>query len=65
MTADLPKYNRAQLNDFEVTAFITSELSANNTCSSATLLRKLRDSGFACEQNRFKKIFNDFRSLSE
>lgn len=58
---ELPKFNRTTMRDSEVLDFITAELSINGTYSASTLLRKLRDSGFACEQSRFKKIFQDFR----
>ena len=58
---ELPRFNRATMHDSEVLDFISKELSINGTCSASTLLRKLRDSGFACEQSRFKKLFHDSR----
>jgi hypothetical protein len=58
---ELPKFNRITMQDSEVLNFISTELSINSTCSASTLLRKLRDSGFACEQSRFKKLFHDPR----
>jgi hypothetical protein len=58
---ELPKFNRITMQDSEVLNFISTELSINSTCSASTLLRKLRDSGFACEQSRFKKLFHDSR----
>ena len=58
---ELPKFNRITMQDSEVLNFISTELSIDSTCSASTLLRKLRDSGFACEQSRFKKLFHDSR----
>jgi hypothetical protein len=60
---ELPKFNRITMQDSEVLSFISTELLINGTCSASTLLRKLRDSGFACEQGRFKKLFHDSRLL--
>jgi hypothetical protein len=49
----LPKYNRLQRSDAEVTHFIAAERRRSPGISCARLLRGFRDQGFACEQQRF------------
>lgn len=53
---------RTPLSDDQVRAFITSHWTENATHT--RLLRQLRDSGLACEQQRFARLFADtVRSL--
>ena len=54
------KWDRKPLTDEEVKAFIRSELEANPKAKRSPLLRKLRDSNKACEQSRFKTLFEGF-----
>lgn len=53
---DLPKYKRQRMTDAEVLAWITGHL-ASDRPSASSLLRNLRDRGFACEQKRFAGIY--------
>ena len=50
---ELPVYDRARMSDSEVTAFIKS----SKYTSRSSALRGLRDSGRACEQARFARIY--------
>jgi hypothetical protein len=45
------------MEDDDVRAFVKAELAADASASCAVLLRRLRDSGRACEQARFKQIY--------
>ncbi|MBI4817022.1 MAG: hypothetical protein HY791_12230 [Deltaproteobacteria bacterium] len=51
------KLDRAPMSDDEVRAFVRAELSTNPKSKHSPLLRKLRDSGRACEQKRFGTLF--------
>ncbi len=57
------KFKREKLTDEQIVSFITEQISRatkqeNKTGFSQTrLLRQLRDTGHACEQTRFRKIF--------
>jgi hypothetical protein len=55
----LPRYERQELDDAAVVHFITAELDGlNGSAPGATrLLRRLRDSGYACEQRRFASLY--------
>jgi hypothetical protein len=55
----LRRYDRQELDDDDVVRFITAELDGlNGAAPGATpLLRRLRDSGFACEQHRFASLY--------
>lgn len=53
----LINFNRARLDDDEVCKFINAELETSPSASCTFLLRKMRDSGLACEQKRFKSIY--------
>jgi hypothetical protein len=57
---DLPamqKYDRAPQSDEDVRAFIRNALQAEPGIGHSTLLRRLRAGARACEQKRFKAIF--------
>ena len=51
------KYNRSVLDDEAIAKWINSQLGYDRKYSSSFLLRKLRNSGYACEQRRFRNIF--------
>jgi hypothetical protein len=54
---DLPTYAREPLSDEQVCAFIRSALAQDPELRPTPLLRKLRDSGRACEHHRFGELF--------
>lgn len=54
----LTRYKRTPLQDADVLRFIASALQANPKAARSPLLRQLRDDGFACEQSRFRTLFN-------
>jgi hypothetical protein len=54
------RYERTPMTDDEVRQFIVRTLRTEAMSCSATL-RRLRDSGLACEQQRFKRIFTDLQ----
>lgn len=54
---DLMKFNRKELGDAEIAAFIRAWADADGPASASRLLRVLRDRGFACEQKRFGRLF--------
>jgi hypothetical protein len=56
MSAD-EQINRTRRTDEEIVAFIRAEIGASPSVARSQLLRKLRDSGFACEQARFKQLY--------
>ena len=58
---DLPVYDRAPTTDEEVTRFILSELKKDSSKAHTPLLRKYRDSGRACEQKRFRGLFQQVK----
>jgi hypothetical protein len=53
----LPTYTREPLSDEQVCAFIRSALAEDAELRPTPLLRRLRDSGRACEQARFTALF--------
>jgi hypothetical protein len=53
----LPTYNRFQRSDAEVTQFIAAARRHTPGVSCSRLLRRLRDQGSACEQQRFRALF--------
>lgn len=55
----LLKHGRTRLCDDEVRTFIADEIKKNPLSSYSLLLRKLRDSGQACEGKRFKQLYQD------
>jgi hypothetical protein len=52
----LMRYYRKKLSDEEVMSLITDGLARSPGASASSLLRALRDSGYACEQGRFGKL---------
>lgn len=56
----LERFQRVSLTDDEVRKFILRELHHDQTASRSRLLRHLRDSGFRCEEKRFKSLFERF-----
>lgn len=54
---ELLKFNRTRLKDDKVREFIAKELNKTPSSSCSFLLRKLRNSGQACEQKRFTQIY--------
>jgi len=57
----LPKFDRTPMTEVQVKLFIREEVKTNPKTSATQLLRKLRDSGRACEQRRFRQIFDDVK----
>jgi hypothetical protein len=55
----LPTYNRARMTDTEVRQFIRDDSVAEPRSSKSRALRRLRDSGQACEQARFGRLFQE------
>lgn len=49
---------RKKLSDRDVLTFIASEVRRDHSSTKTGLLRKLRESGQACEQSRFATLFN-------
>jgi len=44
-----------------VRSYVTSKLGENPSAKHTALLRQLRDSGRACEQSRFRRLFEEVR----
>jgi len=55
------KHQRTTLDDTEIVSFIKSQ-SIKENVSKTSLLRQLRDKGYACEQKRFGKIYDQVRT---
>jgi len=53
----IEQYQRRVLTDEEIRNFIRMELDRHGHASKSVLLRKLRDSGRACEQSRFGGLY--------
>ena len=56
---DIARFERRQLTDDEVRSYVESELQANPSTARSVLLRRLRDSGQACEQKRFGRLYGE------
>jgi hypothetical protein len=54
------RFQRTPMTDDEVRQFIARELRTEQRTWSA-MLRRLRDSGLACEQQRFRRLFHEFQ----
>ena len=54
----LPAISRTQTSDEDVREFIWATLEQYGMTGRTTLLRRLRESGRACSQNRFSRIFD-------
>jgi hypothetical protein len=54
----LPVFDRTRLSDLEVTRWIERDVASNpGSANKSASLRRLRDSGSACEQARFGRLF--------
>ena len=53
----LVNYGRSPLTDEEVSSFVAKALKADGPISCSALLRTMRDSGMACEQSRFRRLY--------
>ena len=58
---DRVTFRRATMTDLQVRTFIQDELKRDNGARPSPLLRRLRDLGRACEQKRFRLIFESVR----
>jgi hypothetical protein len=58
---ELPRYDRQVLSDDEVKRWIRLQLKRNPTASHTPLLRQLRAEGNACEQKRFRTLFQEIQ----
>jgi hypothetical protein len=54
-----PQFSRLPMSDGDVRAYVATELTNEPSASASRLLRRLRDSGRACEQERFHAIYRD------
>ncbi len=50
-------YNRTRTDDTLISSLINEMLAADQSLSATRALRRLRDSGFACEQGRFRELY--------
>ncbi len=55
---DLLRYHRRKQTDFEIRNWIRTHLGVDD-CSRSSLLREFRDGGFACEQHRFTRLYEE------
>ena len=55
---DLPKFDRRRASDHEVVDWIVDHISAEPNSNKSLALRAFRDLGFACEQQRFGRLFS-------
>jgi len=55
----IEKYNRQQLSDDEVKAFIRKQLRVSPNSQHSPMLRVLRDCNMACEQKRFANLYRE------
>jgi hypothetical protein len=56
---DVRRFKRKRMTDIELKGYIESERQLSSSISKSSLLRKLRDEGRACEQQRFSILFDD------
>jgi hypothetical protein len=54
-----PRYDRAAVDDEAVRRFVLNQLRKNPRATHSRLLRDFRESGHACEQSRFRRIFQE------
>ncbi|GAB3446531.1 hypothetical protein GCM10027517_28910 [Phycicoccus ginsengisoli] len=54
----LERYDRSRMSDAQVTAYVRDLRRRNPDISQTVALRNLRDAGQACEQKRFRALFN-------
>ena len=62
MTPQIPRFERVSLTDEKVRDYIFESLAENSNASWSSLLRKLRNSGRACNQERFSRIFQSTKA---
>lgn len=55
---EMQVYDRQAMTDRDVSRYISLRLRETPQLKASPMLRALRDSGFACEQKRFGRIFN-------
>lgn len=58
----MPSFDRTPMSDDDVILYIREQLTENPRAGHTTLLRQLRASGRACEQSRFKRLFEATKS---
>jgi hypothetical protein len=56
---ELARYERAAMTDAQLNLFIRASLMREPTLARTPMLRKLRASGYACEQARFGALFGE------
>jgi hypothetical protein len=61
---DLPVFDRAVQTDDDVRRFIQTRANAGGAISKSASLRALRDSGRACEQARFGRLYREVMDVS-
>jgi hypothetical protein len=61
MQPPAPRYDHTPMSDDEVRSYVSSKLEENPSAKHTALLRQLRDSGRACEQSRFRRLFEEVR----
>jgi hypothetical protein len=55
----IPRYNRKRQSDRQILDAITARLALAPATPAHRLLRELRDSGLACEQRRFTRLYRE------
>lgn len=63
--APLERHSRSPLSDDQVSAYIASALRTDTPPSCTALLRMMRDAGMACEQSRFRRLYQETRATIE
>jgi hypothetical protein len=53
----IARYERKKLSDEEVTAMISGRLAQEPGMPASRMLREFRDTGYACEQQRFANLY--------
>lgn len=62
---ELPRFDRRRLNDQQVLTMIAEWRQQTPSLSATAAHRKLRSSGYACEQSRFRELFHLHTNLKE
>lgn len=58
VSGELPRFDRRRLDDQHLLILIAQWREQNPSLSASAAHRKLRSSGYACEQGRFRKLFD-------
>lgn len=58
---DLPVYDRTPVTDDDVLQYLFTELHQDSSKAHTPLLRKFRDAGKACEQSRFRGLYQQVK----